>query len=190
MTQQIKDGELDSTIPVSSRLSFLSLPDIAHNNIASFLPDGNGTEGSRLRVSEVSAALLDSYGGSLTQMFLQCGRGSDTTRLIALLRWHKYLAKLVVKKQNAIPALCQAIIEGCCRGVESIEVSVGDTVVTPNRLNALAGALELDGALPSLRALCIDCSLTPGALPVVARALAGGSSPLLQHLSLLGDEDE
>lgn len=62
--------------------------------------------------------------------------------------------------------------------------------MTPNRLNALAGSLELDGALPLLRALCVDCSLTPGALPILARALAGGTSPLLQHLSLLGDEDE
>ena len=55
----------DSVDEVQSlpRPSFSSPPDIAHDGIASFLPDGDDEHDNRLRVSEVSRALL----GSLTE---------------------------------------------------------------------------------------------------------------------------
>jgi hypothetical protein len=49
--------------------SFSSLPDIAHDGIAPFLPDGDSKHDNRLRVSEVSRALYGSYGGALTCVF-------------------------------------------------------------------------------------------------------------------------
>jgi hypothetical protein len=53
------DGHVQAPPP-----TFLSLPDLAHATIASFLPDGNKGNASRLRVSEVSRAMLESYGGT------------------------------------------------------------------------------------------------------------------------------
>ena len=65
--------------------SFTSLPDIAHATIASFLPDGDRRKDTRLRVSEVSRALLEAYGGSLTCVSFHTGTHS-VARLAALLR--------------------------------------------------------------------------------------------------------
>lgn len=63
--------------------TFLSLPDIAHASIASFLPDG-GTRGpNRLRVSEVSRTHFETYGGSLTRISILYVQGSSTARLAA-----------------------------------------------------------------------------------------------------------
>ena len=69
--------------------SFVSLPDIAHTTIASFLPDGDGFFGdSRLLVSR---ALLESYGGSLTQMRLRDFADSSSLALAALMRRNQKL---------------------------------------------------------------------------------------------------
>jgi len=46
----------------------------------------------------------------------------------------------------------------------------------------------LDGALPVLRSLWINFGKTPGALPKVARALASGTSPLLEEFILSWDD--
>lgn len=46
--------------------SFTSLPDVAHGIIASFLPDGHNGPCNRLRVSEVSRALFEFHGASMT----------------------------------------------------------------------------------------------------------------------------
>ena len=76
--------------------SFILLPDIAHATIASFLPDrDNGTD-TRLRVSEVSRALHESYGGSLSSASLYYTKGGSSS-LVALLRRQKKLRTLVVK---------------------------------------------------------------------------------------------
>lgn len=77
---------------------FLSIPDLAHSSIASFLPDGDKPKISRLHVSEVSRALLGFYGGTLTQMSLHYREGWSAARLAALLQRHKKLAKLTVKE--------------------------------------------------------------------------------------------
>lgn len=73
--------------------SFSSLPDIAHASIASFLQDGDAQQASRLRLSEVSRALFESYGGSLTKICFSYVEDSSTARLVALLRRQALLAE-------------------------------------------------------------------------------------------------
>ncbi len=75
---------------------FIRLPDIAHATIASFLPDRDGETDTRLRVSEVSRVLHESYGGSLTSASLYYTKGGSSS-LVALLRRQKKLRTLVVK---------------------------------------------------------------------------------------------
>jgi hypothetical protein len=41
------------------------LPGVVHGTIVSFLPDGDSEVNKRPCISEVSRALLESYGGSL-----------------------------------------------------------------------------------------------------------------------------
>lgn len=56
----------------------------------------------------------------------------------------------------------------------------------------LAGVLEVEGALPALRSLTIGFPLTPGVPAKLARALARGAAPALQHLNFqfLVENDE
>jgi len=60
--------------------------------------------------------------------------------------------------------------------------------MTQGGLDLLVGALVMDGALPALRTLYVDCASTPGALSKMAKALAGGTSPLLKELCLFWDD--
>ena len=53
------------------------------------------------------------------------------------------------------------------------------------RQEHLVGALEVDGALPALRKMRIDGVQTPGALTLLAKALATGIAPQLQELVIL-----
>ena len=155
MAQRRRDDNADAvqTQP-SSRPSLLSLPDIAHSCISSFLSDGNKRNDSRLRVAEASHALLEAYGGSLTKVKLRFRERSSAGRLAALLRKNEQLAEVSVRQQEAIAAFCQAIVQGCGRGVESIIVPrERDSALTKERSNLLAGALEVHGALPALRSL-------------------------------------
>jgi len=72
--------------------SFDSLPDIAHTTIASFLPDGNARyETNRAVVLQVSRALLDPYGGSLTHTEFRNFAGSRVDNLAGLMRRNKSL---------------------------------------------------------------------------------------------------
>ena len=57
----------------------------------------------------------------------------STARLAALLRRHKKLAEVTVYKQEAIPAFCQAIVQGCCRGIERIDFLHDETILTTER---------------------------------------------------------
>ena len=70
--------------------SFIILPDIAHATIASSLPDGDKGTDNRLRVSEVSRALHEAYGGSLTSASIYYTEGGSSS-LVALLRRQKIL---------------------------------------------------------------------------------------------------
>lgn len=152
MVQRQRDDDGDVRVqPAPAPPSFPSLPDHAHSCIASFLPDGNKGNDSRLRVSEASCALLNTYGDRLNRMHLGYVAESSTGRLAALLRRNNKLAEVTARQQDAIPALCLAIVQGCCRGVKRIDLVQGETVMTQTHLNLLAGALEVDGALAGLR---------------------------------------
>ena len=182
-----EEDDDDRIQPAPAPPSFPSLPDLAHASIASFLPDGNKGNESRLRVSGASCALFKTYGGSLTRMHVRYVAESSAARVAALLRRHKKLADVIVKDQQTISALSLAIVQGCCQGIEKATLSIRKTVLTQERVNLLAGALEVDGALPALRCLTLDCIVTPGDLSRLMRALTGGTAPLLRHLSLTVD---
>ena len=148
--------------------------------IASFLPDGNKGNDSRLRTAQASRALFESYGGILTCISIKFWKDSSAARLAALLRRNKDLAQ-VTARQDAIPALCLAIVQGCCRGAtKRINLFEGANVMTQAHLNLLAGAPEVDGALAKLRTLQVYGTL-PGGIPVMARVLAGGAAPVLRR---------
>ena len=59
----------------------------------------------------------------------------------------------------------------------------------PESVSTLVGALEIDGALPTLRRLAVNCHLPPGAIPQLARALARGTAPQLTDLDISNCED-
>jgi hypothetical protein len=93
----------------------------------------------------------------------------------------------VTAEGRAIPALCQLIIQGCCRGIESITLAARSlTRMCPIDL---APAFSVEGALPALKCLCITFDLTPGALTQLAKALAKGTAPQLQELVISNADD-
>lgn len=154
--------------------SFESLPDIAHDSIASF-------HGNRIDVSEASRALFKSYGGSLIEVHLNHNNG-NAARLAALLRRQNKLEGITVYKQEAIPALALAIVDGCCRGIARLNLRLdANTAVTQERLDLLAAALEMEGTLLALSELKVKCDLEVGGLSRLTKALACGNAPLLQH---------
>jgi hypothetical protein len=54
--------------------------------------------------------------------------------------------------------------------------------VDQTHLDILAGALEVDGALPALNILEVNLPTTPHVVAKLAAALMGGALPLLEHL--------
>jgi len=97
--QRGREGD-EADIPVQQLLglSFLTLPDLAHDTIASFLPDGAwGTKCSRLRVSEVLHELLKFYGGTLTRVTLCYVKERSAARLAAFLQRQSKLADMWVE---------------------------------------------------------------------------------------------
>ena len=177
----------DDEVPPLPPPSFTALSGIVHVTIASFLPDGDSKKDSRLRVSEVSRAPLELYGGSLTSATVRDVKDGLAARLAALLRWQSKLEKISVTTQGPILALSQAMAQGCCRAVESLLLNSGGYEARPlsrKHLDLLAGALEADGALPALEKLELSFRSTPHVLARLAEALVGGALPLLEHLEL------
>lgn len=78
---------------------FILLPDLAHATMASFLPDGDDKQDNRLRVSEASRALRDSYGGSVTSASIHY-TGGGRSSLVALLRRQKRLKTTALEGQR------------------------------------------------------------------------------------------
>jgi hypothetical protein len=175
-----------NAVPAQSqpRLSLLSLPDIAHDNIAFFLPESSDDKDSRLRVAEASHALLEAYGGSRNWMHIRFLKGSGAGRLAALLRRQKKLAHLFTSERKSLPALCHAIAQGCCRTIKVIDLFLYGQrpLLTEDRVSVLAGAIETNGALPMLKRLSVGCPLTFGSISKLARALAAGTAPEVQEL--------
>lgn len=176
---QARSHPLLRSSSLSSKQSFLNLPDIVHASIAFFLPEGNN---SRLRVSESCRALHASYGGSHAVLRICYVAYSSPARLAALLRRHRGLAYVIVAEEKAIPAFCLSIAHGYCLVVEGIELFIEEGILPNAQIDLLVGALEVEGALPALRALTVDCSMEPGGLSKLVRTLAGGTAPLLRHL--------
>ena len=115
--------------------------------------------------------------------------GFSAGGLVNLLRRNKKLVRLDVKDQDTLPAVCRAIVEGCCRGVERLglfEEHTGvfeeHTELTQERLDLLAGALQVDGALAALRTLEIDPAFQSRALSQsqLTTVLGSGAAPSLQ----------
>jgi len=170
--------------------SLLSLPDNAHASIASYLLGRHTRQTSCLRLSEVSRVYLESYGGPLARIQISYVRDSSPARLVALLRRQTMLAEVIMNKQESAPALCEAIVQGCCRRVEEIYLQSflrGKLTTTSmlERENLLAAALEAEAAVPALKTLQIQ-GLSPGGLIALARALQGDSAPVLQHIDIHG----
>jgi hypothetical protein len=105
-------------------------------------------------------------------MSIQYSKESSAARLAALLQRNKKLSEVTVQEQEAIPTFCQAIVHGCCRGVDRITLFEGPSVMTQARLNLLAGALEVGGALAGLRTLQTYCTL-PGGLIRFGKSAGG-----------------
>lgn len=105
MVKHGRDGDEEEEVQPVPPPTSSSLPDVAHNIISSFLPDGNalGKDG-RLRVSEASRALLESYGDTLTRISVQFTEDASAARLAALLGRQKKLGEIVVMEQEARPA--------------------------------------------------------------------------------------
>lgn len=59
----------------------------------------------------------------------------------------------------------------------------------PKLMDALTGALAVEGALPVLQSLELNCRLTRAMLMKLARSLARGTVPLLQNLILCTELD-
>lgn len=98
----------------------------------------------------------------------------SATGLAALLRRQEKLVEVVVDGQEAIPALCQVIVQGYCQKVQAIKLPWEGYGLSNERLSLLTGALEADVALPALR---MECTLYPGGLTKLAKARG------LRHLS-------
>jgi hypothetical protein len=97
--------------------TFFSLPDVAHAIISSFLPDGNGVgKDCRLRVSEASRALLETYGGNLNRISIHFTADASAGRLAALLRHQKHLEVILALEQEALPALSQVSLRVAVEG--------------------------------------------------------------------------
>jgi hypothetical protein len=186
-----EDGDHEFYVQPLSLPSFLSLPDLVHANIASFLRGGGDDDNSCLRVAEVSRTLLESYGGCLTSIIICHAEGRNPAHLAALLRRQMKVQGVFTGKQDeAISGLCQAIVQGCCAGVELIVLYGSDEVpiVTQEGLDHLAEALEANDALPKLKILIVNCVLPSGGLSKLAKALAGGTAPLLQKFHFDANE--
>jgi hypothetical protein len=79
-----------------------------------------------------------------------------------------------------VPAFCDAIVQGCCRKVEAIRVHASNEPL--ESLQPLAAALQMEGALPSLRILEVS-GFSFDVLSQLPIALRGGAVPQLQELS-------
>lgn len=111
-----------------------------------------------MRVSEVSHALFDSCGGSLTYASLDLADGS-TVRLAALLRRQKKLKIKFADGPNILVELSQAIAQGCCQGVESMQLQVMSGSFDLESTEFLIRALQVDGALPAVNTLTVTIFL-------------------------------
>lgn len=137
---------------------------------------------------EVCRAVPFSYGTSFRSIFLHYVEGHSSARLTNLLRRLRNIVEVIVKEQEAIPALSISILKGCCHRVEMLDLSMENSVLTQQQLYLLEAVLEADEVLPELKCLKFHCTFMDDGLPRLARALASGSAPQLQYF-LFNDTD-
>lgn len=107
--------------------------------------------------------------------------------VFALLRRQRKLAEVIVASEH-ISAFCQAIVEGCCRTVEKLELILPDShpYLTNECTDPLAKAIAMDGLLPALRTLFVrDYSTQKERVcwAKLAEVLAEGAAPQLQRIT-------
>lgn len=71
---------------------------------------------SRLRVSEASRALLETYGRNLNRISIHFTADASAGRLAALLRHQKHLEVILALEQEALPALSQVSLRVAVEG--------------------------------------------------------------------------
>ena len=102
----------------------------------------------------------------------------------------RFIKYVMVRSLESLPALCQAITHGLCRGFECLSLRARRSAFAKERLSLLTGAFEMDGALPALRRLVIFGEHTRGMLPVLTKTLAAGTVSQLQELILQTNLDD
>ncbi len=161
--------------PTLSKLE--SLPDIAHNLISTYLPDGD-EYCNRLSLSMVSKTMLELYGGTLTEIVLEWEPGHSAEALAGVVERQHALQKLSSHDPEVIPALVPLFsLDGCLNHLRELKVCVD-----VEQCVVLADALPLaGGALQGLEQLAIYSASEweKGMLPRLADALASEIAPLI-----------
>lgn len=158
----------------SSPPSFLSLPDIVHHNIVSFLHDDDVGGSDRLQVSETSRALLEPYGGSALWLYIHQSKGASAPPLRGLLGRQKKLKELIVETEEAVGQGDDMQGWRPGNGLDP-ETYCRRAPLLPKLMDAMVGAFAVEGALPVLHSLELNCRLTRPMLMKLGRSLAGGT---------------
>jgi len=171
-----------SSSPPDQKQQRIPLAPITSMPQMQFPPRRQRGNDSRLCVAEALRALLESYGGTLNRLSMRYVADSSNARLVALLRRQTFLAQVIIREEEALPALCQAILQGCCPNLEVASFPFHHNTVLEIRLALLAGAFEADQTLPLFNTLQYRGSSGCNTVPLLARALARGMAPQLQEL--------
>jgi len=111
----------------------------AHALIASMLPDGRHPH-KKMRLSEVSRAMLDFYGGTIKHMYLVWHKQHLVGPLASLLGRQRSLERIMVECHEVLPQLASSIEQGCLRRVRELEMVLvlleeNEDVELPSALN-------------------------------------------------------
>lgn len=72
------------------------------------------------------------YGGTLTFVSICYAEGRSAAHLTAFLQRQKKLAEVMVVNglDRTVLALCRSIVQGCCRGLQIIEIFAAEPNMT------------------------------------------------------------
>lgn len=163
-----------------------TLPQFAHDTIASYFPDGDKDE-KRYRLALISRAMREFYGGTLTALELRWNPSYCVEALVSLLQRQHALKTVRVNNPKAIHALIVLLARGCLKRVRELTVSFHcrDSSTTLEHIRTLAGVLRVPGALEALKVLRLSAEAwEDGMLPELARALGSGAAPSLRLLDV------
>ena len=170
-----------------------NLPDPAHNTLAAMLPDGDTREQNRLCLSRLSRTLLELHGDTLQTLDVSGDSPHDTESLMKLVTRQHCLHKIYFSGRAAtIPRAAASLVEQRhLRNLREVRISCR-TEWQVHDVMRLADTFRVPGALQSLGVLSLS-DLFPGMSGAFARALASeGAVPSLRELCLsnrdFGDE--